>query len=88
MSGIAEPPACSLPASVDLWTSAAQPQTPLVSGVAPAMAQTAWKIMHTSEQQAARLAGVPELYFRFQVGWRTTEDVLVCLHLVRGSTQD
>lgn len=55
MSGIAEPaclPARSLPASLDLWTSAVQPQTPLVSGVAPAMAQTRWKILQMSERAA------------------------------------
>ncbi|KAK5877255.1 hypothetical protein CesoFtcFv8_024779 [Champsocephalus esox] len=48
MSGVAEP-ACSLPSSPDLWSSSVQPQTPLVSGVSPAMAQTPWKIMQRSE---------------------------------------
>lgn len=66
MSGIAEP-ACLL-ASPDLRNSAAQPQTPLVSGVAPAMAQTRWKIVQTSERQGAGLAVVLELHFHFLVG--------------------
>ncbi len=49
-------PACSLPASPDLWTSTIQPQTPLVSGVAPAMAETPWKIMQTSERRGSRVS--------------------------------
>lgn len=48
-------PACSLPASSDLWTSRVRPQTPLVSGVSPAMAQTAWKIVQTGEWRGAGL---------------------------------
>lgn len=60
MSGVAEP-ACPLPASPDLRTRSVQPQTPLVCGVAPAMAQSPWKIMQTSERRAAGLAAVLEL---------------------------
>lgn len=62
-------PACSLPAYPDLRNSAVQPQTPLVNGLAPAMAHSRWKIVQTSERQGAGSAVVLELHFQFLVGW-------------------
>lgn len=67
-SGIVEL-AC-LPAYLDLWACAVQPQTPLVSGAAPAMAQALWKIMQMSEQREASSAVVLRLHFLFLFrGW-------------------